>query len=264
MQRTPAPYRLFGICAALLLLSAGVGASIFFALRGAPPASPDLSYYRAVYVLQQMGGPAALESQEFPSRNIRGDATESLLHHPDKIFVLRSLADDLTGFADSQPKARLFEAYARMSLGEKKRAADLLARYVCDSPYQAAHYALLCELLQEQEEYASLMLICREWRERDPSCLPQRSIYTWAALYGLQRFQEAGEYMEHRADCLGWQSGVYAARAFLAQGQGEKARGRLVQTERDFPAEKPAIDRLWRFLEIQPRLFVGTPREHGL
>ncbi len=110
-------------------------------LQSLAQAAPALSakmerYYRAVCLLQEMGGPARSEAVPIPRRVASCDATESLRHHPDKIFVLQTLADDLHSLGSSPPDAPLFEAYARLDLGERAKAADLLYSYVSTAPYQ--------------------------------------------------------------------------------------------------------------------------------
>ena len=202
-------------------------------------------YYRAVYVLQSLGGPAVEEEEAIPSRVPYLDETESLLHHPDKILVLQQVADMLAAADGSRPKAPLFEAYARLALGERERAAALLTRYVIENDYSARHYSLLCENLYSLQDNTSLLLICREWAERDSICLENRAHYLWAVLHNLGRYADAARSAEGDAGCLGWRAGVYAAKSRHALGEAELAERLVQKTVARFPADRQQIRRLW-------------------
>lgn len=215
---------------------------------------PQDDYHKAVYVLQQMGGPAAEEQEAVPPGLAYLDAAESLLHHPDKIFALRRLAEDFAAAGPLRPKAPLFEAYARLALGERGRAAALLTRYVAENEYKARHYALLCETLCSLSEHTSLLLICREWAERDPGCLENRAYYLWTALHKLGRYPDAAKSVEGAEGCLGWRAGVYAATSLFAFGQKEKAESLVNRTADRFPERTSQIRRLWEQLRDRERM----------
>ena len=185
--------------------------------------SPHDRFLRAVYVLKALGGPAAAEEVSIPRRIAVSDAAESLLHHPDRHFVLRSLVAELTSLKETLPEAALFEAYARADLGETRQASSLLSTYVVEHPYQARHYALLCSLLETLRDYRALLLICAEWRERDAACRSERLPYAWLALCGLGRFVEARDLVLKEGDCLEWRRYFYASRAALAAGNTGEA-----------------------------------------
>jgi hypothetical protein len=185
-------------------------------------------YYRAVLVLQRMGGPAAQEEADIPRRIAYTDAAESLLHHPDKIFVLGHVAEELAQVRREFPRAAFFEACARLALGDRREAARLLTDHVIASEYNAGHYALLCRLLHELGEYSSLLLICREWAGRDPSCRAERIRSTWTALHHLERYDQAAESMLAEEDCLGWRAPAYAAKSLLDSGK-EREAARLLE-----------------------------------
>ena len=206
-------------------------------------------YYRAVYVLQSLGGPAAEEEEVIPPRVPYLDETESLLHHPDKILVLQQVADMLAAADGSRPRAPLFEAYARLALGERERAAALLTRYVIESEYSARHYSLLCENLYSLQDNTSLLLICREWAERDSICLENRAYYLWAVLHNLGRHADAARSAEKDAGCLGWRAGVYAAKSRHALGEAAQAEQLVQKTVARFPNDGLQIRRLWEQLK---------------
>ena len=230
--------------AALPLFSALV---VYWLMGSAPGgAVPRERYLRAVYVLQSLGGTAAKEREEIPSRVITTDATESLRNHPDKIFVLHHLADELAAVREESAKAPLFEAYARISLGELREAARLLTVYVVENEYNAEHYALLSRTLHELGDASSLLLICREWRERDAACLPDRVRFTWAALYALERYPQAEEAASAEKACLGWSAEVYAAKAHLASQEDDAdAEVALDALLKAHPENAIRMRRLW-------------------
>ena len=231
-------------------IAAVAGGSLYtLALNPSGRQQSEDSYYRAVYVLQRLGGPAALEQENVPVRVPYQDATESLLHHPDTIQVLRRLAADLAG--SSHAKAPLFETYARLTLGEREQAAALLTRYVVENEYQAKHYALLCENLYALGDTISLLLISREWATRDTSCREDRTYYLWVALHNLGRYADAAQSVQGQEDCLGWRAGVYAARSLLAEGYSDQAASLVALTGRRFPDQALQIRRLWEQLKAQ-------------
>lgn len=243
-------------CAAFffsILLFAG-GVVLYISQHSGRGAMPEESYYRAVYVLQSMGGLAAQERESIPSRVKYADATESLLHHPDKIMVLQTVADELSGAGRTRPRAALFEAYARLALGEKERAAALLMRHVVESEYDPAHYALLCECLYALSDDTSLLLICREWEEREPACREERTRLLWTALFNLGRLADAEEFAAKEEPCLGWQAGVYAAKAALEQAGEDAAELRLQGALRRYPQQGALALRLWERIKDKERM----------
>ena len=206
----------------LVLAMAGLFGRQFFSRQSQEP--PQDRFLRAVYVLQMLGGPAAAEDITIPKRLKSSDATESLLHHPDRLFVLRSLAAELAALREEHiPEAALFEVYARVDLGEVDKARNLLSAYVAEHPYQARQYALLCSLLEQLRDYSGLLLICAEWRGHDAACRADRLTYTWMALCKLGRFLEARDLMLRDGDCLEWRRFLYAARAAQAAGKKDEA-----------------------------------------
>lgn len=238
------------ICALLIV---GGGLSFIMAYSQGE-AVPKERYYRAVFVLQSLGGPAAEEREDIPGQVPYADATESLLHHPDKIFVLNRVAEELSLVHQETPKAALFEAYARLGLGDRREAVRLLTSYVVDADYDPRHYALLSQILYELGDSSSLLLICREWHERDASCRPDRLRFTWAALYNLERYSQAAAYMSTEGKCLGWPAQVYAAKSVLASGEEHEA-GLLLETAlKRHAQDSTQILRLWNQLKGKDRV----------
>ncbi len=209
---------------------------------------PLESYYRAVYLLQRLGGPAAEEAEAVPGRVPYLDETESLAHHPDTIQVLQRAAEELAAAEGLRPKAPLFEAYARLALGERERAAQLLTRYVAVNSYEARHYALLCETLYSLSDYSSLLLICREWAERDAACREERAYYLWAALHNRGRYADAARSAAEGRACLGWRAEVYGAKSLFEAGDAGQAEKLVSELQVRFPEEARQIARLWELL----------------
>lgn len=251
MQLKKMPTR--GLCVVFFLLILSVAALLYWTIMPLPDKDrPETRFLRAVYVLQSLGGPAAREPEEIPPQVAYSDATESLLHHPDKIYVLRHVADELAAVAAHVPRAGLYEAYARLRLGEKRQAAALLARHVVENPYDAGHYALLSDMLRELDDYHSLLLICREWTERDPACRKERTIHIWSALYNLNRYEQALDFLAGEEACLGWAAGVYAVKTYRAMEDEERAEQKLEDTLKTYPADRESIHRMWEQLKDRP------------
>ena len=218
------------------------------------PGNPQERYYRAVYLLQSFGGPAVLEQENIPRRIAYTDTTEDLLHHPDRILVLRHIADELSQLHADAPKAAFFEACARLALGERRAAVNLLTRYVIDNEYDANHYAILCDALYGLEDYPSLLLICREWQERDPSCREDRLRHGWAALHNLGRYPQAVRYMQTTGACLGWRAAVYEAKSTLSHEGEARALPVLEQATQRYQDNAPQILRLWDIIKGKNRV----------
>jgi hypothetical protein len=104
---------------------------------------------------------------------------------------------------------------------------------------------LLGECLYGLSDFSALLLICREWEERDRTCREDRSRYLWAALYTMGRFADAEAFMLKEESCLGWQAGVYAAKAALAAGRRGAAEKHLEDSLARFPGRSLSIRRLW-------------------
>jgi tetratricopeptide (TPR) repeat protein len=235
------------LCAAVLVVA--------FAACSDSGRTTDDRYYRAVYVLQSLGGPAAAEPEDIPPRIAYADETESLLHHQDIAFVLRQLADEFSALAPDYAKAQLYEAFARLALGEYRKAAELLSGYVVERPYQPEHYAILAYTLYSLEDYTTLLIICREWAERAPGCRVDRARHIFAALYNQKRFDEAMRSVDaSEGRCLGWEGPVYAAKAEIALGDEASARAILDRGYARYPENAGMMRRLWDIIRERPRL----------
>lgn len=210
---------------------------------------PGERYYRAVHVLQKIDANARTVEESIPVRVTYHDDTEALLHHPDKILILHHLADELAAMRRERPKARFYEACARLALGERKKAVTLLSGYVIENDYKASHYDMLCEALYELEDYRSLLLICLEWQERDPACQENRLRFTWAAQFNLGRYAAARRVMQGEGPCLGWRAAVFDAKTALAENGEAEAKLLLEQALARFPDYQMQIMRLWNILK---------------
>ena len=196
-----------------------------------------------------MDANAQMENEDIPVRVIHSDDTENLLLHPDKILVLQHLADELAAVRKKKAKAVFYEACSRLALGERDTAVKLLSAYVIENEYNASHYAMLCRALYDLGDYKSLLLMCREWQERDPACREERIRYAWAAQYNLGRYADARRVVGEEGRCLEWRAVAYDAKAALA-GQGEAEAKRILdQGIAMHPDRSMQILRLWSILK---------------
>ncbi|MDL2266508.1 hypothetical protein LJC46_00785 [Desulfovibrio sp. OttesenSCG-928-G15] len=225
----------------LLLAAAGICSRV----SSSPETVEHARYYRAVHVLQHLSVHAAEEPEAIPMRVAYDDATESMLHHSDRIQVLKRIANDLASYRSEMPRAALYESYARLALGDRKQATYILTRYVVENTYEPRHYALLCQNLHEQGDHASLLLMCREWAERDKTLRKDRARYLWIALYNLGRFEDAEQSLDEHADCLGWRALVYSAKTALAQGNAAEAEKLYQKAVNAYSDKSIQIKRLW-------------------
>lgn len=253
MLATQRHKRLFSIILACSLFALGIG-GLCYRVASSPSIVPQKRYYQAVFVLQKLCPIAAQEEEIIPAAIKFADDCESLLHHTDKILVLRHVADELAAVKAEVPKAALFEAHARLALGERKHGSHLLAQYVIENDYSPAHYALLCENLYALRDYAGLLLMCREWAERDASCRQDRAQYLWMSLYNLNRFSDATIALEKNADCLGWKAVVFSAKTLLAQGKERQAEQILKEAEAQSQENAGQIRRVWERIKPQQKV----------
>ena len=209
----------------------------------------ELRFMRAVYVLQHIDANAAAEKIGIIPAITRDDATNGLLHHTDKVFVLQHLAQELEACTPAVPQAALFAAYARLALGQQVEAARLLNNYVAEAPYDPNHYALLCEALSGTGDYALLYMTCLEWAERAENCRKDRALFLWRALMHLERQEEAAEMALQASPCLGSEAQVYAARALLGAGKQPQALALIESAAKAAPAERDKIYLLWSRLQ---------------
>lgn len=245
LRRSDNKVRLRLFCGCCLLLLAACADAV---------SSPEDRYLRAVHVLRSFGGPAAAEDENIPARIAYSDESNSLLHHRDKSYVLGRIAADLALSRQVNPRAALYEACALLALGRRQEAVTLLAAYVVENEYRPDHYLLLCQNLYLLEDWPTLLLICYEWRERDPQCREERCRLTIAALFNLGRFAEAGRYAAGQEQCLGWQAAVYRARCLSATDDEAGARVLIRDAVRDFPGQASQVRRLWGVLEAREKL----------
>lgn len=216
-------------------------------LKAKEPTKDDYNtYYKAVIVLKSLDRNSQEEPEYIPRGLSWTDEVESVLHHPDSRYVLRSVANDLAGLSDSFPKARLFESYARLALGDVKTASKLMVDYLgAVATSEPRHYEILTENLLTQEDWLSLYIISLEWAERHPACEEKRISYIWASLRGLKRYKEASKMAQENKKCLGWKWSLYTAIAAFDSGDRSEGEKFLIKTYEDNPNQKAEIDLIW-------------------
>ena len=218
-------------------------------------------FLRSVYVLRSLSANARQESLAIPRRVATTDATESLLRHPDSKLVLRQIGQDLAALRAKHEDAALYEAYARLELGQIREASVLLESYVATAPFDARRYDLLCDSLRGLEDYLTMYIIAREWSERDSQCRARQVEAEWQALYGLGRYTEAAALARKQATCLGWPASVYEAAALNALGQKKGAAALVAGAIDAFQEKETEIIRLWT--ECNKRLPVSRPEDEN-
>lgn len=203
------------------------------------------AYLRAVYILRALDENARQETITIPRRVIVADETESLLRHPDSVFVLKKVRADFSLLKNKQPEALLYESYACFALGLEHEGAELLTSYVAIAPYNAHHYTVLSRALKDLRDYTSLYIIAREWAERDAACQKERIVAEWHGLFGLGRYSDAAKVASGHHDCLGWAAGIYEAAAEQAMGNHGGAAALVNKTIAAHPQREIEITRLW-------------------
>lgn len=209
--------------------------------------SADLNrYYRAVAVLQSLDKGARQEKEVIPQEIYSQDETESLIHHPDELYVYKVVAAELAGLDQEIPRAKLFEAYARLALGQTLQGAQLLMDYVADAEEgEDRHYLLIVENLATLEDWTSVYIICLEWEEKRSECSQVRALYEWKALTELKRHETALHSLSRSESCLDWKFPVYEAMSTYSLGQKKQAKQILVESKKKFPERTRQIANLW-------------------
>ena len=236
------------VCMLTFLLTGVPGGS---SPGGEPDSFEHERFYRAAFILKFLDENSRKDPLVIPSRIAHADATESLLHHPDRIFVLRTLSSELASVRRAVPKAPLYEAFARLALGEKQKGAELLILYVGGTGFDAAQYRLLCRTLSEMKDYPTLHIICREWAERakreaaETGGDAERAKFGWEAMHGLGRYAEARFFVLQEKASLGWRASVFAAQSALAQGDETEARQIIAEAIAAYRQSEAEILRQW-------------------
>lgn len=203
-------------------------------------------YYRAVAVLQRIDKLAKLENELIPSSIYDQDETESLIHHPDTLYVYQVVADELAQLEDHFPKAKLFGAYARLALGETLQGVELLLDYVGEtSDTSNWHYGLIAEKLAGLEDWTSLYIICLEWEEKNNECVQSRATYEWQALMQMGRHEAALLALAKNENCLDWKFPVFTAMSTYSLGQHQQAKKILLDGKKKYPQYAQQMLNLW-------------------
>ena len=242
---------------ALALFLWAVGSSVAFGADGLDKTERE-TFLRSVYVLRSFSSHARQESLAIPRRVVTADATESLLRHHDSKLVLRQIAGDFATIGNRHEDAALYEAYARLELGQNKEAAALLESYVGTAPFEARRYALLCKTLRGLDDWLTMYIMAKEWAERSSACRAEQVEAEWQALYGLGRFAEAAALAGKQAPCLGWPAGVYEASAINAMGKNREAAALIARAIDSFQGKETEIIRLWTEYNRYPQ---SVPQE---
>ena len=203
-------------------------------------------YLRAVYVLRTLDPSLAAGTLAVPRRIITDDTTNTLVQHPDKIFVLDSMARELESLSRNKGMgdADFYAAQAYGKLGQRSNAARAMGRYLLISPYQAENYLLLVRWLYENSDYAAMRAAAADWRTRDPACNEKRLVYVWGSYLAQGQPQDALNALNNSA-CNGWRPQVMAARSTLDLGSAGAAEHMVDAAARRFPKNAKTIRAFW-------------------
>ncbi len=236
-----------------LLLAAAL--PCLFAMRAQAAESAQTRYLRAVYVLRTLAPSLSTGSLAFPRRIITDDTTNTLVQHPDKIFVLSTLArelEELTQQKKSLTDAAYYSANAYYTLGRRADAARLMSRYILTAPYRPEDHLFLVRCLYENGDYQAARTAATQWRVQNPRCDEQRLTYVWGSFRAENRTRDALDALEDSA-CAGWQPKVLAARSTLDAGDAEGAERAVKILARRYPKNAKAIHALWEQLREAER-----------
>lgn len=218
------------------------------ALSGAAHAAETVQtrYLRAVYVLRTLDPSLAGNALAIPRRIITDDTTNTLVQHPDKIFVLDSMARELESLSRNKgmSDADYYAAQAYGKLGQRSNAARAMGRYLVIAPYQAENYLLLVRWLYENSEYEAMRAAAAEWRVRDPACNEKRLVYVWGSYLVQSQPQDALNVLNDSA-CNGWRPQVMAARSTLDLGSAGAAEHMVDAAALRYPKNARIIRAFW-------------------
>ncbi|MCC8194419.1 MAG: hypothetical protein LIP28_07225, partial [Deltaproteobacteria bacterium] len=234
--------RIFAIACAVLLLVA----------PQAPAASEKMSlrYLRGVYVLRNLNPDGDRPGVTVPRQVRTHDTTSALLAHPDKTFVLESVARDLTAAMKTGkfPESGYYAAQALAMLGKHAEAAAAMQSYLAAASFREDEYLFLVRELHAAAAYAEVITAAREWQARAADsghlCSEERLAYAWGSFQARGMYREAME--EVLSDpCASWRGQVFFAKSSLDLGDAEGAYARVRSIAERFPDKRSEIETLW-------------------
>ena len=233
-------HRICNLCA--------VCAFFLFLLPGQACAAEPVQtrYLRAIYVLRTLDPSLAVGSFSIPRRIITDDTANTLVQHPDKIFVLDSMAQELESLSRNKgmSDADYYAAQAYNKLGQRSNAARTMGRYLHTAPYQAENYFFLVRCLYENSDYTAMRKAAADWEARDPACNEKRLVYTWGSYLAEGKAQDALNAV-NASVCSGWRPQVLAARSTLDLGGTEAAELMVKAAISAYPKNAKTIQAMW-------------------
>jgi hypothetical protein len=224
---------------------------------GAAPAGEDAGtrYLRAVHVLKKLDPSLSAGPVAIPGSVITDDAANSLVSHPDKIFVLTTLGRELDALAEQGVSdAAYYAAHAYGKLGRRSDAARAMFRYLSTAPYRAEDYLFLVRCLYGNREYEAMRAVAVTWRRNDPRCSETRLTYVWGS-HMAEGDAEGSRDALRSGSCSGWRPGVLEARSILSLRGLEEAEKAIAALVRRNPKRADLIRVFWeqiRDLERYP------------
>ncbi|MDR3074176.1 MAG: hypothetical protein LBV01_05580 [Deltaproteobacteria bacterium] len=209
-------------------------------------------FFRGVYLLRQISPGEHWPKTVLPRGIGSDDATNALLMHPDRSFVLAAVLRDLETAAGSgkYPQAGYYAAHAAALLGRHQEAAASMQAYLGKAPFRELDHLFLVRELYAATDYPGVLEAARQWQLSDTAgdgCSEDRLVYVWGSLHAEGRHREAMDAVLS-APCASWRGRLLFARSRLALGDAQWAEAYLKSTLAAFPDKNREIQRLWNHL----------------
>ncbi|MDL2210735.1 hypothetical protein LJC26_08030 [Desulfovibrio sp. OttesenSCG-928-O18] len=214
-------------------------------------------YLRAVHVLRQMNPGDHWPELGVPRRVKNNDATNALVMHPDKSFVLGAIVRDLSAATASgkYPEAGYYAAHALAMRDNHAEAAAAMRTYLAKAPFRDADYLFLVRELYAARDYAGVRAAALQWQSLDGSddtCSEDRLTYVWGTFHATGRHRDAMEAVLSDP-CASWRGQLLFARSCLALGDEQGAEARLATVLQAFPDKNREIHLFWNRLATAAR-----------
>ena len=244
------------LCKAARLFAVVCGLLFFLAPHAmAAQETLSLRYFRSVHVVRQLVPGSLWPAVTVPSKVKNHDTTNALLAHPDKSFVLESLARDFEAAVKTKkfPESGYYAAHTLAMLGRHAAAADAMKTYLPNVPFREEHYLFLVRELHAAEAHNAAITAVRQWQSLGNAtgkfCSEERLAYAWGSFQALGMYREAME--EVLSDpCGSWQGQVFFAKSSLDLGDVNGAYARIASVMQDDPDRSQEIEALWDRLSM--------------
>jgi len=210
----------------------------------------SLRYFRSVHVVRQLAPGNHWPTVTVPAKVKTHDTTNALLAHPDKSFVLESLARDLEAVVKTKnfPESGYYAAQTLAMLGKHAAAADAMKTYLPHAPFRDDHYLFLARELHTAGAYNTVITTVQQWQTLGNAagklCSEERLAYAWGSFQALGMHREAMEEILFDS-CDSWQGQVFFAKSSLDLGDVNGAYARIASAMQAHPDRSQDIEALW-------------------